>query len=311
METMIETRDLTKKYGELYAIKSINLQLQRGDLFGFIGPNGAGKTTTMRILATLLNPTWGEGYVGGNSIYTRPKEIRRMIGYMPDFFGVYDDMKVIEYLEFFAAAYRIRGPKRRQVCDEVLALVELGYKREALVTSLSRGMTQRLGLARVLLHDPEVLLLDEPASGLDPRARIEIRTLLKRLGTMGKTIMVSSHILPELADICNKVGIIERGELLFNDTVAELLHRVRPHKVLNIGVAGDGQAASRILKSNSIVSRVDVGQEHLTVTLVNGQADYSELATMLVNAGHRILLFREEELNLETAFMALTKGITS
>ena len=246
---MIETRDLTKKYGELFAIKSINLNLSRGDLFGFIGPNGAGKTTTMRILATLLNPTWGEAYVGGHSIYTRPKEIRRMIGYMPDFFGVYDDMKVIEYLEFFAAAYRIRGPKRRQVCDEVLDLVELGYKREALVTSLSRGMTQRLGLARVLLHDPQVLLLDEPASGLDPRARIEIRTLLKRLGTMGKTIMVSSHILPELADICNKVGIIERGELVFNDTVAELLKKVRPHTVLNIGVAGDrscgGEAAAR------------------------------------------------------------------
>jgi ABC-2 type transport system ATP-binding protein len=308
---MIETRDLTKKYGELFAIKSINLNLERGDLFGFIGPNGSGKTTTMRILATLLNPTWGEAYVGGNSIYTRPKDIRRMVGYMPDFFGVYDDMKVIEYLEFFAAAYRIRGPKRRQVCDEVLDLVELGYKREALVTSLSRGMTQRLGLARVLLHDPQVLLLDEPASGLDPRARIEIRTLLKRLGTMGKTIMVSSHILPELADICNKVGIIERGELLFNDTVDELLKRVRPHTVLNIGVAGDHHAAGALLQKHALVSRVDAGDEYLTVALVNGQSDYSELATMLVSAGHKLTLLREEELNLETAFMALTKGITS
>lgn len=308
---MIETRDLTKKYGELFAIKSINLDLKRGDLFGFIGPNGAGKTTTMRILATLLNPTWGEAYVGGYSIYNRPKDIRRMIGYMPDFFGVYDDMKVIEYLEFFAAAYRIRGPKRRQVCDEVLDLVELGYKREALVTSLSRGMTQRLGLARVLLHDPQVLLLDEPASGLDPRARIEIRTLLKRLGTMGKTIMVSSHILPELADICNKVGIIERGELLFNDTVEELLKRVRPHTVLNIGVAGDHRSAAALLQEHALVSRVDAGDTYLTVALVNGQPDYSELATMLVAAGHKLTLLREEELNLETAFMALTKGITS
>ncbi|MFO0791663.1 MAG: ABC transporter ATP-binding protein [Pirellulales bacterium] len=308
---MIETRDLTKKYGELYAIKSIDLNLSRGDLFGFIGPNGAGKTTTMRILATLLSPTWGEAYVGGHSIYTQPKEIRRMIGYMPDFFGVYDDMKVIEYLEFFAAAYRIRGPKRRQVCDEVLDLVELGYKREALVTSLSRGMTQRLGLARVLLHDPQVLLLDEPASGLDPRARIEIRTLLKRLGTMGKTIMVSSHILPELADICNKVGIIERGELVFNDTVSELLKRVRPHTVLDIGVAGDSETAAQVLRKHAIVNRVDVKDQQLRVTLTDGQVDYSDLATMLVNAGHRLTLFREEELNLETAFMALTKGITS
>ncbi len=308
---MIETRDLTKKYGELYAIKSINLNLNRGDLFGFIGPNGAGKTTTMRILATLLNPTWGEAYVGGHSIYTRPKEIRRMIGYMPDFFGVYDDMKVIEYLEFFAAAYRIRGPKRRQVCDEVLDLVELGYKREALVTSLSRGMNQRLGLARVLLHDPQVLLLDEPASGLDPRARIEIRTLLKRLGTMGKTIMVSSHILPELADICNKVGIIERGELVFNDTVAELLKKVRPHTVLNINVAGDRSSAAKLLQGHKLVEHVDDSEKYLRVTLADGQRDYSDLATQLVNAGHRLTLLREEELNLETAFMALTKGITS
>src|SRR5215475_13399622 len=243
---MIETRDLTKKYGELFAVKSLDIKLQPGDVFGFIGPNGSGKTTTMKMLATLLNPTWGEAYVGGYSIYTKPKEIRRIVGYMPDFFGVYDDIKVIEYLEFFAAAYRIRGPKRKQVCESVLELVELGYKREALVTSLSRGMTQRLGLARVLLHDPQVLLLDEPASGLDPRARIEIRTLLKRLGTMGKTIMVSSHILPELADICNKIGIIERGELIVNADVAELLHRVRPHKVLNIGVAGDGKDASQV-----------------------------------------------------------------
>jgi ABC-2 type transport system ATP-binding protein len=308
---MIETRDLTKKYGELYAIKSINLSLNRGDLFGFIGPNGAGKTTTMKILATLLNPTWGEAYIDGHSIYTQPKEIRRMIGYMPDFFGVYDDMKVIEYLEFFAAAYRIRGPKRRQVCDEVLDLVELGYKCEALVTSLSRGMTQRLGLARVLLHDPQVLLLDEPASGLDPRARIEIRTLLKRLGTMGKTIMVSSHILPELADICNKVGIIERGELVFNDTVDELLKKVRPHTVLNIAVAGDRNGAAKLLENHKLVDRVVESEKYLTVTLSDGHHEYSDLATLLVNAGHQLTLFREEELNLETAFMALTKGITS
>src|SRR6187455_3471022 len=223
---MIETRDLTKKYGDLYAIKSIDLNLNRGDLFGFIGPNGAGKTTTMRILATLLSPSWGEAYVCGHSIYTASKDIRRCIGYMPDFFGVYDDMKVIEYLEFFAAAYRIKGPERKKKCEQVLELVDLGYKRDALVTSLSRGMTQRLGLARVLLHEPQVLLLDEPASGLDPRARIEMRGLLKELRKMGKTILVSSHILPELADICNKIGIIERGKLLFDGDVNDAIRQV-------------------------------------------------------------------------------------
>src|SRR5438876_9284951 len=218
---MIETRDLTKMYGDLYALDRLSLQLEKGDVYGFIGPNGAGKTTTMRILATLLNPTWGEASVCGYSIYNGAKEIRRLIGYMPDFFGVYDDMKVIEYLEFFAAAYRIKGAERRKKCEEVLDLVDLGFKRDAMATSLSRGMTQRLGLARVLLHDPQVLLLDEPASGLDPRARIEMRELIKRLRREQKTIMLSSHILPELAEICNKLGIIERGKLLFNGSVEE------------------------------------------------------------------------------------------
>src|SRR5437879_10568831 len=234
---MIETNDLTKMYGDLYALNRLNLTLERGDVYGFIGPNGAGKTTTMRILATLLNPSWGEASVCGYSIYTGSKDIRRVIGYMPDFFGVYDDMKVIEYLEFFAAACRSKGPERRKKCEQVLELVDRGYKRDALVTSLSRGMTQRLGLARVLLHEPQVLLLDEPASGLDPRARIEMRGLLKELRNMGKTILVSSHILPELADICNKIGIIERGKLLFDGDVGSAIRRVRQHMVLNVAVA--------------------------------------------------------------------------
>src|SRR4051795_584204 len=235
---MIETRDLTKMYGDLYALNRLNLTLDQGDVYGFIGPNGAGKTTTMRILATLLNPTWGEATVCGYSIYNGAKEIRRTIGYMPDYFGVYDDMKVIEYLEFFAAAYRIKGAARRKVCDQVLELVDLGYKRDALVTSLSRGMNQRLGLARVLLHEPQGLLLDEPASGLDPRARIDLRNLLKELRDMGKTILVSSHILPELADICNKIGIIERGVLLFDGDVQAAIRQVQQHTVYQVQVAG-------------------------------------------------------------------------
>src|ERR1700686_5357045 len=244
---MIETRDLTKMYGDLYAPNRLTPPLGRGGGYGLIGPNGAGKTTTMRILATLLNPTWGEASVCGYSIYNGAKEIRRLIGYMPDFFGVYDDMKVIEYLEFFAAAYRIKGAERRKKCEQVLELVDLGYKRDALVTSLSRGRTQRLGLARVLLHEPQVLLLDEPASGLDPRARIEMRGLLKELRNMGKTILVSSHILPELADICNKIGTLERGKLLFDGDVESAIKQGRQRHVLSVIVAEGRNAEAKIL----------------------------------------------------------------
>jgi ABC-2 type transport system ATP-binding protein len=308
---MIKTQDLTKVYGELRAIDNLTLELSEGDLFGYIGPNGSGKTTTMRILATLLQPSWGEATVCGYSIYTHPREIRRLIGYMPDQFGVYDDMKVIEYLEFFAAAYRIKGPARRKKCDDVLGLVELGYKRDAFVTSLSRGMTQRLGLARVLLHDPKVLILDEPASGLDPRARIEIRSLLKELRKTGKTIMVSSHILPELADICNKVGIIEKGVLLLSADVADVMKKVRQRTLLQVGVVGDPQPAARLLEQSGLVEGVEVCDGQIRVTLREGVQDYSELPTVLVQAGHRLTLFKEDEINLETAFMALTKGITA
>lgn len=307
----VKTVGLTKIYGQIRAVDHLTLELRQGDLFGFIGPNGSGKTTTMRILATLLQPSWGEAYVCDHSIYTHPKEIRRLIGYMPDFFGVYDDMKVIEYLEFFAAAYRINGPKRRRVCEEMLELVELGYKRDALVTSLSRGMTQRLGLARVLLHDPQVLILDEPASGLDPRARIEIRQLLKRLRQMGKTIMVSSHILPELADICNKVGIIEQGVLKVCGELEEVMRRIREKITLCIELWDQPDGAARLLDSHELVESVDVRQNRLYVTLKKGVEDYRELPRLLLEGGYAIKLFKEEEINLETAFMMLTKGMTS
>ncbi len=307
---MIKTVNLTKKYGDMFAIKGISLELEEGDLFGFIGPNGAGKTTTMRIIATLLTPTYGEAYVCENSIYTDPKEIRRLVGYMPDFFGVYDDMTVIEYLEFFAAAYRIQGPARRKRCDEMLDVVDLDFKRDAYANTLSRGQTQRLGLARVLLHDPQVLLLDEPLSGLDPRARIEMRNLLRKLGQMGKTIIVSSHILPELADICNKVGIINRGEMGFNDSIAELIRTVRPQTVLQVEVSpADRQAdAAKFLDGCEAVEAIDDASGVLDVTLRPGIADYSKLASDLIGAGFNLKRFAEKETNLESAFMALTKG---
>src|SRR5947207_1373594 len=282
---MIETRDLTKMSGDLHARTRLTRKLEKGDVHRLIAPNGAGKPTTMRILATLLNPTWGEATVCGYSIYNNSKEIRRLIGYMPDFFGVYDDMKVIEYLESFAAAYRIKGPERRRKCDQVLELVDLGYKRDALVTSLSRGMTQRLGLARVLLHEPQVLLLDEPASGLDPRARIEMRELIKELRNMGKTIMLSSHILPELADMCNKIGIIERGKLLFDGDVETAIRQVRQRHRLTVSV-GDGRnnEAMQELEGNADIEAIEhkADEDHLIVTLAEGISEGSFIAEILV-----------------------------
>ncbi len=316
---MITTRKLTKQYGDLVAVNNIDLDLSEGDVFGFIGPNGSGKTTTMRMIATLLNPTHGEAYVCGKSIYTDPAEIRRLVGFMPDFFGVYDDMTVIEYLEFFAATYRIDADARRRICEEKLELVDMAFKRDAMVNQLSRGQTQRIGLARVLLHEPQVLLLDEPASGLDPRARIEIRTLLKRLGEMNKTVVVSSHILPELADVCTRVGMIEKGHLIVDGHVEEVMRKARERLVLHVRVLegggdpkGNAAAADRaagLIEQADEVDTVTIERGTILATLVPDVMDYTALPTLLIEHGFRIELFREEDVNLETAFMQLTKGL--
>lgn len=306
---MIETRNLTKRYGDLIAVNNINLNLGEGDVFGFIGPNGSGKTTTMRMIATLLSPDYGEAYVCGKSIYTHPEEIRRLVGFMPDFFGVYDDMTVIEYLEFFASAYRIKGPQRRKICEEKLELVDMSFKRDAMVNQLSRGQTQRIGLARVLLHEPQVLLLDEPASGLDPRARIEIRNLLKRLGEMKKTVIVSSHILPELADVCTRVGMIEKGNLIIDDNVDEVMKKARQRILLHIAVTENMEKAAALLEAHELVSKLEIKKDEMLVTLQNEVKDYTFIPSMLIGEGFKLKLFREEEINLETAFMELTKGL--
>lgn len=310
---MIETRRLTKHYGDLIAANEINLSLKAGDVFGFIGPNGSGKTTTMRMIATLLNPDYGECYVCGMSIYKQPQEIRRVVGYMPDFFGVYDDMTVLEYLEFFAAAYRINGAARRKVCEDKLELVDMAFKRDAMVSQLSRGQTQRVGLARTLLHDPQVLLLDEPASGLDPRARIEMRNLLKRLGDMHKTVIVSSHILPELADVCTRVGMIEKGHMIVDGYVAEVMKKAREAILLYVAVTQHTDKAAQLIGQHDAVAAVDVvsqpGGEVMHVKLKPGREDYSFLAPLLFEHRFTLKLFREEDVNLETAFMLLTQGV--
>lgn len=305
---MIETIKLTKMYGSLIAANEISLKLSEGDVFGFIGPNGSGKTTTMRMIATLLAPDYGEAYVCGQSIYTNPQEIRRLVGYMPDFFGVYDDMTVIEYLEFFASTYRINGPARRKICEEKLELVDMSFKRDAMVSQLSRGQTQRVGLARTLLHEPQVLLLDEPASGLDPRARIEMRNLLKRLGQLNKTVIVSSHILPELADVCTRVGMIEKGILIVDGYVEEVMQKARQAILLFIKVKDRHEQAAQLLEQHDLVSNVEMRSDTIVATLKDRLCDYSVLNSALIEAGFQVKQFREEDVNLETAFMELTKG---
>jgi ABC-2 type transport system ATP-binding protein len=309
MAAVIKTVNLTKRYGTLVALSNLNLEINEGDCFGFIGPNGAGKTTTIKILATLLQPTWGEARVCDYVIGYQSRMIRPLIGYVPDYFGAYEDMAVQEYLEFFAAAYNINGPARTKVVNDVLELTDLGYKKDALVDGLSRGMKQRLSIARVLVHDPKVLLLDEPAGNLDPRARIEMRELLKELRRMGKTIVISSHILPELQDLCNTVGIIERGELLYSGPWTEIVKKAKTGTMLHVAVADNSAQAGALLSQNPNVENVAANNGYLEVSLKQGVADYSFVPRQLVEAGYHLTLLREEEVNLETAFMRLTKGI--
>jgi ABC-2 type transport system ATP-binding protein len=309
MATVIKTVNLTKRYGTLVALSNLNLEIAEGDCFGFIGPNGAGKTTTIRILATLLQPTWGEARICDLVIGYQSRQIRPLIGYVPDYFGAYEDMVVREYLEFFAAAYNINGPARSKIVNEVLELTDLGYKQDAPVDGLSRGMKQRLSIARVLVHDPRVLLLDEPAGNLDPRARIEMRELLKELRRMGKTILISSHILPELADLCNTVGIIEQGELLYSGPVADIVRRARAGTVLHVAVASNQPAAQALLAANASVESIVANNEHLEIALKSGVTDFSFIPQQLVAAGFKLTLLKEEEVNLETAFMRLTRGV--
>ncbi len=313
---MIETINLTKKYGELVALNNLNLSIDDGACYGFIGPNGAGKTTTIKVLATLLKPTWGEARINGQVIGYQNSQIRPLIGYVPDFMGAYEDMVVREYLEFFAACYNIHGKQRRQVVGDVLDLTDLNYKANAEVNGLSRGMQQRLSIARVLLHDPRVLLLDEPASGLDPRARIEIRELLKELRRMGKTILISSHILHELAELCDHIGIIEQGDLLFSGPVEEILAKANIGQVVHIVVDDRVEEAAKLLADVKGIMTVDItqdnGQARLDITIdPSSGLPMSDLPSRLIAQGFRLSSMHQEKVNLETAFMRLTKGLVS
>ncbi|MGB2821647.1 MAG: ABC transporter ATP-binding protein [Phycisphaerae bacterium] len=306
---MIETHGLTKYYGSLAALENLDLLVEQGDIFGFIGPNGAGKTTTMRILATLLEPTRGSASINGMDVCKRGRDVRKVVGYMPDFMGVYDDLKVFEYLEFFAAAFGLPRARRKAVIDDVLELTDLTVKRASPVDALSRGMQQRLQLARVLIHDPKVLILDEPASGLDPRARIEIRELLCELKQMGKTIMISSHILSELEEMCDHVGIIEHGQLVFSGTMEDIRSRMGLHVQFRVRVAGDVQRAAEVLGSLPQIADVRAAQDFLDVTFKDEEPSDGLIARTLVRAGIDVISLIPKQLKLDDAFLQLTKGI--
>jgi ABC-2 type transport system ATP-binding protein len=313
----IETKDLTKRYGALTALDHLNLQLAPGDVFGYIGPNGSGKSTTMKILAGLLEPSFGSALVLGKPVAGNGNFVRKSVGYMPDFIGVYEDLKVSEYLDFFASAYGIPRRQRRRVVQDVLELTDLKYKQDALVDSLSRGMTQRLSLARVLVHDPPILLLDEPASGLDPRARIEIRELLRELQRLGKTILISSHILSELGEFCNKLGIIERGKMIVSGTVEDLMTRARAHPIISLQVLGEPELAIAALRGDPRVDRIDrqlpqpgqTANGNLLVTLHDPNLHHGFLVERLVACNIQVDSIHPEKLKLEDVFLRLTKGI--
>lgn len=296
-------------YGSMVALSNLNLTVNRGDLFGFIGSNGAGKTTTLRILATFLAPSSGKAEVLGHDVVKDADAVRHTIGYMPDFFGVYKDMEVTEYLDFFGACYKIPSAQREKTVNDVLELVGLTEKRGALIGALSRGMQQRLGLARVLIHDPQLLLLDEPASGLDPRARIEMMAILQELQRLGKTIIISSHILSELQTLCNRVAIIEKGKLIYSGPVQGVRDQMSNGQVYWVTVSGDSAKALELLKGRKEVQEVVPSDGQLKVTFAN-DVDPGFLAEALVHGGVKIKGLWEDELGLEEVFLRVTRGET-
>jgi ABC-2 type transport system ATP-binding protein len=306
----IQTLGLTRTYGAMTALNALDLTVNKGDLFGFIGSNGAGKTTTLRILATFLAPSAGAARVLGHDVVSEADAVRHVIGYMPDFFGVYKDMEVTEYLDFFGACYKIPTLQREKTVNDVLELVGLNEKKGALIGALSRGMQQRLGLARVLIHDPQVLLLDEPASGLDPRARIEMMAILQELQRLGKTIIISSHILSELQTLCNRVAIIEKGRLIYSGPVQGVRDQMSSGRVVWVKVTSDPGRAIEILKARPEVTEAAAMDGQVKVTLASQETDHSIVADALVRGGARLVELREDELGLEEVFLRVTRGET-
>ncbi len=315
-DLIIETRTLNKRYGKLHAVQDLNLEVPRGAIYGFVGPNGAGKTSTMRILTTLMRPTNGEAFVNGFSVIKQPRDVRRSIGYMPDFFGVYEDMKVWEYLDFFAACYEIPENERPGLIKDLLELVDLSHRRDDMVDKLSRGMKQRLCLARTLAHDPTVLILDEPASGLDPRARIEIRELLLELARMDKTIFFSSHILSDVSEICTHIGIIEAGEMVVQGPIKDIRKQLTPHRVFIVTLLGQVDEAKEALGTMEYIHSIsdmepEDGKPRLKVEFSGEDTGVSDMLQVLTKRSIPVVNFAEEASDLEAVFMKLTKGIVT
>lgn len=308
---MIELYDFGKDYGDFTAVDSITMKIEAGELFGFIGPNGAGKSTSIRFLATLLKSTRGDGSVNGFSVNKNPMDVRRSIGYMPDDFGVYDGMKVWEFLDFFAVAYKIGRTQRKQVIGDVLELLDLTHKRDDYVNGLSRGMKQRLCLAKTLVHDPPVLILDEPTSGLDPRARIDVKALLKELKRMGKTILISSHILSELADCCSSIGIIERGQLLMHGPIESVYRKIRRNRIVEVRFIANQELGVSILRSDPTMRGIDIDGDRATAEFETDDAGLSALMERLVHAGVKMKSFQDKDPTLEDVFMLVTKGLVA
>jgi ABC-2 type transport system ATP-binding protein len=308
---MITLTGFGKDYGDFTAVKSLDLHIPAGEMFGFIGPNGAGKSTTIRFLATLLRPTRGSGVVAGCDVIGDPVGVRRNVGYMPDNFGVYDGMRVWEFLDFFAVAYRIGKTQRRQSIANLLELLDLMHKRDDFVNSLSRGMKQRLCLAKTLVHDPPVLILDEPSSGLDPRARIEMKALFKELRKMGKTILISSHILTELADCCTSIGIVERGQLLMHGPIDQVYRQIRRNRFVEIEFFANADAGMSILRSQATLRALDVDARGVTAELETDDEGLAELLEAFLREGVRVSKFNDKDPTLEDVFMTVTKGLVT
>ena len=318
MDYIIETKDLIKRYGKFQAVNGVSLEVPAGSIYGFVGPNGAGKTTTMRMLTTLTRPTSGEARVAGHSVTEEPRAVRRAIGYMPDEFGVYDDMRVWEYLDFFAACYDIPEANRKKLIDDLLELVDLGHRRDDMVDKLSRGMKQRLSLARTLAHDPAVLILDEPASGLDPRARVEIRELLVELARMGKTIFFSSHILADVSEICTHIGIIEGGKMVAQGSMEAMRAQLMPHREIMVTVR-DNEIAEKVKSLvggiagviNAEILEPKGGRSRVRIDFTGDDDGVSAINQKISSEGIAILGFSEETKDLEAMFMRVTKGLVT